>query len=76
MKTLRSVVTVLAVTLAMGANSLMADQPHMRHALESLRAARAELAMAEHNKGGWRVRAIGAVDRAIHETEAGMAAGR
>jgi hypothetical protein len=53
-----------------------ADQPHMRRALEHLRAARAELQAAEHNKGGWRIRAIENTDRAIHETETGMAVGR
>ena len=60
----------------MGLNSARADQPHMQAALEHLRAARAELRMAEHNKGGWRIRAIQNTDRAIHETENGMAVGR
>jgi hypothetical protein len=36
----------------------------MRKALEHLHAARAELAESEHNKGGWRVRALEHVDRA------------
>jgi hypothetical protein len=53
-----------------------ADQPHMRRALEHLRAARAELQAAEHNKAGWRMRALENTDRAISETERGMAAGR
>ena len=53
-----------------------ADQPHMRRALEHLRAARAELESAEHNKGGWRIRAIENTNRAIAETERGMAVGR
>lgn len=53
-----------------------ADQPHMRRALENLRAAKAELESAEHNKGGWRLRAIENTNRAIVETERGMAAGR
>lgn len=53
-----------------------ADQPHMRRALEHLRAARSELEIAEHNKGGWRLRAIDNTNRAIHETENGMAVGR
>jgi len=52
------------------------EQPHMRRALEHLRAARAELEVAEHNKGGWRIRAIEHVARAIRETENGMAAAR
>ena len=49
-----------------------ADQPHMRRALEHLRAARAELQSAEHDKGGWRVRAIQNTNQAIAETERGM----
>jgi hypothetical protein len=49
-----------------------ADQPHMRRALEHLRAARAELQTAEHDKGGWRRRAVENTDRAIAETERGM----
>ena len=49
-----------------------ADQPHMRRALEHLRAARAELQAAEHDKGGWRHRAVENTDRAIAETERGM----
>jgi len=48
----------------------------MRRALENLRAARAELEVAEHNKGGWRIRAIENTNRAIRETENGMAVGR
>jgi hypothetical protein len=44
----------------------------MRRALEHLRAARAELQAAEHNKGGWRLRAIENTDRAIVETERGI----
>ena len=60
----------------MGLNSVRADQPHMRRALELLRDARAELQAAEHNKGGWRVRAIELVNRAIADTENGMAVAR
>lgn len=60
----------------MGLNSARADQPHMRRALEHLRAARAELQSAEHNKGGWRERAVINVDKAIADTEKGMAFAR
>jgi hypothetical protein len=45
-------------------------------ALENLRAARAELEVAEHNKGGWRIRAIENANRAIAETERGMSFAR
>jgi hypothetical protein len=76
MKTLKIGVVIVTAVAAMGLNSARADQPHMQAALEHLRAARAELRMAEHNKGGWRIRAIQSTDRAIHETENGMAVGR
>ena len=76
MKTLKFGVVIVIAVAAMGLNSARADQPHMQAALEHLRAARAELRMAEHNKGGWRIRAIQSTDRAIHETENGMAVGR
>ncbi len=53
-------------------SSARADQPHMRRALDHLREAKAELQMAEHDKGGWRVRAIRNVNQAIADTERGM----
>ena len=65
-----------AIIAATGLNSVRADQPHMRAALEHLRAARAELQSSEHNKGGWRVRALEHVNRAIADTERGMAFAR
>ena len=76
MKTLRASLVIVVAVVAMGLKSVQADQPHMEAALEHLRAARAELRMAEHNKGGWRVRAIANVDRAIGDTEAGIAHAR
>ena len=75
MKTLTRTIIILLSVAAVGVNTMRADQPHMRRALEHLRAARAELQSAEHNKGGWRLRAIANTDRAIHETEAGMNVG-
>jgi len=60
---------MIATVAAMGLNSARADQPHMRRALEHLRAPRAELQAAEHNKGGWRGRAIVNVDKAIADTD-------
>jgi hypothetical protein len=59
-----------------GLDSARADQPHMRRAPEHLRAARAELQSAEHNKGGWRARPLSNVDKAIADTEKGMAVAR
>lgn len=49
------------------------DQPNMMRALELLRRAGVSLERAEHNKGGWRVRAIESTHAAIRETEAGCA---
>jgi hypothetical protein len=45
----------------------------MASALTTLRQARAALDRAEHNKGGWRVKAIEATNLAISETERGCA---
>lgn len=72
MNKLKAGLVVLVAVSAFGLNSARADQPHMRRALEHLRAARGELASAEHNKGGWRLRALENVDHAIRETENGM----
>jgi len=76
MKTVRNTVLLVMAVSALNITSARADQPHMRRALEHLRAARAELDRAEHNKGGWRARAIRNVDQAIADTENGMRAGR
>ncbi|HXL99376.1 MAG TPA: hypothetical protein VN932_05545 [Rhizomicrobium sp.] len=51
----------------------VANQPHMENALASLIAARDQLAMAEHNKGGHRAEALRLTNAAIDETRAGMA---
>jgi hypothetical protein len=49
------------------------NQPNMAAALTHLRNARGWLAQAEHNKGGWRDRAMQTTETAIHETERGCA---
>jgi hypothetical protein len=49
------------------------NQPNMAAALTGFRAARASLDRAEHNKGGWRDRAIQATDNALRETNNGCA---
>ena len=51
-------------------------QPNMEAALGDLRAARASLQKAEPDKAGHRIKAIGLVDQAIAEVQAGMAAAR
>jgi hypothetical protein len=47
------------------------DQPNMAAALGSLNAAKDSLGKAEQDKGGWRERALGAVNTAISETNTG-----
>jgi len=76
MKTSRRLVILLVAIAAMNLGTVRADQPHMRRALEHLRAARVELQRAEHNKGGWRQRAMLNVYKAIGDTENAMRAAR
>ncbi len=47
-------------------------QPHMRAALEHLRAARAELEVASHDKGGYKRAALKAIDQAIEHVREGI----
>ena len=49
------------------------NQPNMLAAAKALYAARDSLNKAEHNKGGWRERALTATNNAIKETENGCA---
>jgi hypothetical protein len=49
-----------------------ADQPHMHAALQALKTAESELNMAEHDKGGWRAKALQHVKMAITQVEKGM----
>jgi Spy/CpxP family protein refolding chaperone len=49
--------------------SVTGDYHHIRTALEYFRAGRNELMMAEHNRGGWRERAVEGADRTIFETK-------
>jgi len=50
-------------------------QPHMMAALEALNHAKGELEVAEHNKGGHRVKALEFVQKAIEQTKKGIEAG-
>jgi len=72
----RSVLSAIAlvVLLAGGfvAGRAHAAQTHMMRALDHLRAARRNLESATADKGGHRERAIGAVNRAIEQVEAGI----
>jgi hypothetical protein len=74
MKTSQRIVLLIMAVSALSLGTLRAEQPHMRRALEHLRAARAELQRAEHNKAGWRQKALSEVDRAIVATENGIKA--
>ena len=64
---------VLSVAVQVSAAGVCHDQPNMAAALSALRAARASLDRAEHNKGGWRAAAIEKTNSAIAETERGCA---
>ncbi len=58
---------------ASSATQIEEHQPNMEAALSHLRDARAALDRAEHDKGGWRAKAIDATNVAIRETERGIA---
>ena len=70
----RFVVIIVALCLIIGfAAGVWAErQPHMRAALEHLRAARAELEAASHDKGGHKAAALKAIDQAIEHVREGM----
>jgi hypothetical protein len=50
-------------------------QGHMLNARSSLNSARDELSQASHDKGGHRVKAIGLINQAIEQVNAGIAVG-
>jgi hypothetical protein len=72
--------SIAAFVLVAGSGGAQADttppiaekQPNMEEALAHLKAAKASLQRAEHDKGGWRAAAVGATDNAIRETERGI----
>jgi hypothetical protein len=55
-----------------GASVAIAEQVHMQNALRALENARAQLQEAVADKGGHRERAMGFVNSAIAETQAGI----
>ena len=63
----------MAATFAAG--YAVAAQPHMQNALRALNRAKTKLTAALPDKAGHRVKAMGLVDQAIAETQAGIAAG-
>jgi hypothetical protein len=74
----RFVKTIVILAVAGGAFAAglaYAAQPHMEAALNALLTAQSELKVAEHNKGGHRVKALDLVNSAIAQVQAGIAAG-
>ncbi|MBV8186124.1 MAG: hypothetical protein JOY64_10690 [Alphaproteobacteria bacterium] len=73
----KSPAVILATGLAAGAIVggacvAVAEQVHMQNALRALENARSQLTEAVADKGGHRERAIGFVNSAIAETQAGI----
>ena len=66
-------VTTVGFRVAHAQATACNNQPNMAGALGALRSARGWLERAEHNKGGWRERAVQNTDVAIRETERGCA---
>lgn len=65
---------LLATTFYAGRASAV-PQPNMEAALGHLEQAKTALQRAEHNKGGFRVKALGHVDQAIAAVHQAIAAG-
>jgi hypothetical protein len=66
----------VAMVASFAAGFAIAAQPHMQSALHALRNSKAELEAAMPDKAGHRVKAIGLVDQAIAEVQAGIVAGQ
>jgi hypothetical protein len=65
----------VAMVASFAAGFALAAQPHMQAALKALRNSKADLEAALPDKAGHRVKAIGLVDQAIAEVQAGIVAG-
>lgn len=76
MKTKKILSAFVVVLFATSVAPAFGEQPHMRAALEHLRAARTELDKAAPDKAGHRQNAIALVDKAIAETVRGQEAAR
>jgi hypothetical protein len=61
------------LTGSMLTGHLVAAQPHMQNALNALNTAKQELQWAESDKGGHRTQALGYVNSAIAQVQAGIA---
>ena len=71
----KAIVIFAVASGAFAAGLAYAAQPHMEAALNALLTAQTELKVAEHNKGGHRVKALELVNSAIAQVQAGIAAG-
>ena len=65
----------VAMVASFAAGFAIAAQPHMQAALKALHNSKADLEAALPDKAGHRVKAIGLVDQAIAEVQAGITAG-
>jgi hypothetical protein len=72
-RVLMAIVVTLILSAGFFAGRATADQPYMHTALDHLRAARADLERATHDKGGHRDAAIKLTNDAIAEVERGIA---
>ena len=73
MRSTKSILCVVALLMAAAAAYAYApDQPRMQAARADLQAARAQLRNATNDKGGHRARALGQVDAALTQVNAGI----
>ena len=72
---MKAIVILAVAGGAFAAGLAYAAQPHMEAVLNALLTAQSELKVAEHNKGGHRVKALELVNSAIAQVQAGIAAG-
>ena len=72
MTTLAMAASALALSACAGYAVAEVNQPHMQNAIAALQTARGELVVAESNKGGHRVAALGYVDQALREAREGI----
>ncbi len=68
-------VVLVSVGIALGGEAALAYQGHMFTARRDLQAARAQLGVAVPDKAGHRESALGLVNQALAQTNAGIAAG-
>jgi len=67
-------VVSIGIQTARAEGGVCHGQVNMAAALNGLKAVKTSLGKAEHDKGGWREKAVTAVNTALTETQAGCAA--